>query len=49
MYIIDFLTQKKSLQSEFASDGKIIFHEYLRIQSFYTFIKKIENQQITNE
>ncbi len=40
-YVIEAMEHEELLEPEFIQDGKVIYNEYLRIQSFYNFIKKI--------
>ena len=43
-YIITTLENKSLLEPEFMQDGSVIYKEFLRIQSFYNYIKKLDKK-----
>lgn len=44
-YVIGTMERKERLEPEFIQDGKVIYKEFLRIQSFYNFMKKIVSKE----
>ena len=40
-YVIGAMERKEHLEPEFISDGTVLYKEYIRIQSFYNYLKKI--------
>jgi replicative superfamily II helicase len=45
LYVIKTLDQKGKLEPEFIQDGIVIYKEYMRIYSFYNYLKKIVNKK----